>query len=278
VSDRPAESIAIEPLASEIGRQRAAAASMRASIRVPKTAEIVADHIRSRIIRGELTEGDFLPPEGQLMASLGISRPTLREAFRILEAEALISVVRGSRTGAKVHQPRVDLVSRYAGFVLQAQGTTVSDIYDARLGIEPFITRRLAEARSPAVVARLREEEERLKFIVHEARYIDFMIALAEFHRLLVELGGNRTLLLITSILQDVVTRYQVEYFTRRALPDETQRKRSLWGLRSFDKLIRLIETGDADGAEAHWRLHLINSNASWVEPADADRLIDALG
>jgi len=39
-----------------------------ATVRAPKTAEVVANHIRSRIVRGELSEGDFLPPEGQLMA------------------------------------------------------------------------------------------------------------------------------------------------------------------------------------------------------------------
>jgi len=249
----------------------------RSSIRVPKTAEIVADHVRRRIIRGELQEGDFLPPEGQLMSTLGISRPTLREAFRILEAESLISVVRGSRTGARVHQPRVESVSRYAGFVLQSQGTTVADIYDARLGIEPFIARRLAETRPPEAITRLRDEAERLTLLVNEARYVDFMIGLAEFHRLLVEVGGNRTLLLITTILQDVVARYQVEFFQRRGLPHELQRKRSLWGISSFRKLIELIEDGLADAAEAHWRLHLVNANASWVEPADADMLIEVL-
>src|SRR3546814_2210868 len=84
-------------------------------IRVPKTSELVADQIRAQIVRRELTEGDSLPPEGALMTTLGISRPTLREAFRILEAENLISVVRGSRSGARVHQPSTELVSRYAG-------------------------------------------------------------------------------------------------------------------------------------------------------------------
>jgi DNA-binding FadR family transcriptional regulator len=249
----------------------------RQAIRVPKTAEVVADHIRKRIIRGELKEGDFLPPEGQLMATLGISRPTLREAFRILEAEMLISVVRGSRTGARVHQPRVESVSRYAGFVLQAQGTTIADIYDARLAIEPFIARRLAENPVPGATDRLRIEVERLTAFVEDKRYVDFMIGLAEFHRLLVDLGGNHTLLFLTAILQDVVARHQVDSLSRRGMPDDVQRRRSLWGIRSFQRLIELIDAGKADEAEAHWRLHLINANKSWLEYGAGERLIDSL-
>lgn len=250
----------------------------RQAIRVPKTAEVVADHIRQRIIRSELKEGDFLPPEGQLMTTLGISRPTLREAFRILEAEMLISVVRGSRTGARVHQPRVESVSRYAAFVLQAQGTTIADIYDARLAIEPFVVRRLAEAPDPRAIARLRAEADRLTAFVEAKRYIDFMIGVAEFHRLLVEVGGNHTLFFLTAILQDVVARYQVDSLSRRRLPEEVQRRRSLLGIRSFQKLIELIEAGKPDEAEAHWRLYLVNANQSWVENDVGARLIDIMG
>src|SRR5215212_1841536 len=131
-------------------------APFNSRIRVPKTSEIVANQIRSQIIRGELDEGDFLPPEGQLMESLGISRPTLREAFRILEAEGLISVVRGSRTGAKVHKPSAELVARYAGYVLEAQGTTIADLYQARLAIEPSVVRWLATDRDRRATVKLR--------------------------------------------------------------------------------------------------------------------------
>lgn len=249
----------------------------RQAIRVPKTAEVVADHIRRRIIRGELKEGDFLPPEGQLMATLGISRPTLRESFRILEAEMLISVVRGSRTGARVHQPRVESVSRYAGFVLAAQGTTIADIYEARLAIEPFIARRLAEHPVPGGTDRLRAEAARLTAYVEARQYVDFMIGLAEFHRLLVELGGNHTLLFLTTILQDVVAHYQVSSLTRRGMVEDVQRRRSLWGIRSFQKLIELIDAGKGDEAEAHWRLHVANANKSWLDTGDGERLVDLL-
>ena len=71
-----------------------------APVKVPKTAELVATQLRNQIVRGDLREGDALPPEAALMAQFGVSRPTLREAFRVLESEALISVRRGARGGA----------------------------------------------------------------------------------------------------------------------------------------------------------------------------------
>ena len=162
---------------------------LRSRIRVPKTSEIVADHFRGQIVRGELKEGDSLPPEGQLMANLGISRPTLREAFRILEAESLISVVRGSRTGARVHAPSVELVSRYAGYVLQSFGTTISDLYQARLAIEPQVVRWLSTKPERIAIKRLRAEIERLRVLLTSNRLDDFLEAVNEFHATLVDVG-----------------------------------------------------------------------------------------
>ena len=247
-------------------------------IRVPKTSEIVANHIRGQIVRGELREGDSLPPEGQLMTSFGISRPTLREAFRILEAESLISVVRGSRSGARVHQPKVELVSRYAGYVLQSQGTTVSDVYEARLAIEPHIVRSLASKPSPEAVARLWEEIERLKGLVQEGHYVDFLVGTAIFHRLLVDVGGNSTLTFLNQLLLDIVARHQVDYYRRHPTAQDIQLKRFHAGIKSYEKLTRLIEAQDVDAAVAHWDLHLINANRSWVEPSEAGRVVDSLG
>ena len=246
-------------------------------IRVPKTAELIADHFRRRIIMGDLKEGDFLPPEGQLMASMSISRPTLREAFRILETERLISVVRGSRTGAKVHQPKVDSVSRYASFVLQASGTTIADIYEARLAIEPYAARRLAETRPEGAAERLRAELEKLRAMVDEQRFADFRIGLAEFHRVLVELAGNHTLHFLIRILQDVVARYQLRHLQLNPQSAEEARKSIAAGFRSFERLIELIDAGDCDGAEAHWRAHIVNSNKVWASDQQLRTILDGL-
>jgi DNA-binding FadR family transcriptional regulator len=250
---------------------------LQQSIRIPKTAEIIADHIRSRVIRGELSDGDFLPPEAQLTATLGISRPTLREALRVLEAEHFITVVRGSRLGAQIHRPRMSAVSRYAGYVLQSNQVTVADIYEARLAIEPFAVQSLASKPSKDVTERLTADADRMSEFIDQGRYVDFMIDIANFHGLLVELAGNRTLLYLTQLVQGVLARHQVRSFEKHAWTDKELRRRALWGLSSVRKVIDLIDQGKADLAEAHWRLHVFNANQSYLPPGNEHTVIELL-
>jgi DNA-binding FadR family transcriptional regulator len=65
--------------------------------RNPKVAELVANAIRAQIVSGELREGDALESEAVLLDRYGVSRGTLREAMRMLEADSLISTTRGAR-------------------------------------------------------------------------------------------------------------------------------------------------------------------------------------
>ena len=106
-------------------------------VHVPKAAELVAASLRRQIVRGQLKEGDALPHESVLMETFAVSRPTLREAFRVLESEQLIRVRRGAHGGARVHVPDSDVAARFTGFVLQHRGATVADVLEARALIEP---------------------------------------------------------------------------------------------------------------------------------------------
>ena len=249
---------------NEMGAQgMTGAAADGGAFRVPKTAELVANSIRRRIIQGELSEGDTLPPEAQLMEQFGISRPSLREAFRILEAERLITVKRGSRSGARVSLPKVESVSRYASYYLQASGVNVSDIYEARLALEPHIVLKLAAKPSCDAVARLREESARLAGFYESDQEREYMMASARFHSVLMEVGGNATLHFLTRVLEDVIMLYQKHFIPTAA--EEAERKAGrAKGVKSINKLIDLIEAGDADGAVKHWKLHLTNTNKVW--------------
>src|SRR5258705_11503514 len=98
-----------------------------AAVRSPKTAELVAGTLRRMVVDGQLKDGDFLPNEAELMAHFGVSRPTLREAVRVLESERLVEGRRGARTGARGLVPGPEIVARPAGPLLELTGATIAD-------------------------------------------------------------------------------------------------------------------------------------------------------
>jgi GntR family transcriptional regulator, transcriptional repressor for pyruvate dehydrogenase complex len=237
-------------------------------VRVPKTAELVAGQIRRQIIRGEVAEGEALEPEPSLMKRFGVSRPTMREAFRILESEALIRVSRGARGGARAMPPAISVVARYAGLLLQYAGVTLEDVQKARTIVEPPAARMLAERRDLDAAAQLREliEHER-KFTADEEAFAELS---TRFHEYMMELAGNQTLAMVVGMLHDII-----EAHTENAMRvgfDESSTQRSI---RSQEKLVRLIEAGDADGAEAHWRRHLRRAGQSILYKAGQKTVLD---
>jgi DNA-binding FadR family transcriptional regulator len=105
----------------------------------PRRALVVAAEIRARIAEGRLGEGDRLPPLPDLADEFSISRPTLREALRILEMEFLLDLRTGDRGGATIRTPTTQVAAQLSGIVLEARKTTVADCFRALRLIEPTI-------------------------------------------------------------------------------------------------------------------------------------------
>jgi len=217
--------------------------------RVPKAAELVADALRRRIIKGELKAGDVLPPEAELLARLNVARGTLREALRILEGESLVSTTRGA-AGVRVCVPDSSAVSRLAGFVLQYEGATLADLYFSLLAIEPAAVRQLARSRPPGAIAELAEIAGR----VEEIRDPDEHAMVSTiFHERLVELGGGRTLALFARITGDIA-RARVRDMSQRALPHHRGSDAA------HRRILELIAAGAADEAMSYWQAHVQES------------------
>ncbi|MFE5027460.1 FadR/GntR family transcriptional regulator [Streptomyces sp. NPDC056656] len=230
-------------------------------VRAPKTGELIADELRRQMVRGVLKPGDSLPTETQLMEQFGVSRPTLREAFRILEAETLISVRRGARGGAQVTAPDPAVAARYVGLLLQIQGTTLDDVYEARMIAEPACARLLAKRRTKRDLADLTEVIESLEASLASCDPAQpdpaaWSALIYRFHELVMQRSGNRTLAVQGAVLQDIVGAHLMMRVSRRddAAASPAYFKRAA---RAYRKLVALIEARDADGAERHWRGHM---------------------
>ena len=238
------------------------------SIRVPKTAELVAGHIRRQIVRGELKPGEPLQSEAELMVEFGISRPTLREAFRILEVESLIFVTRGSRGGARVHAPDIQVAARYAGLLLQYAGTTVEDVQSARLVIEPPVVARLAGTCSTQGIHMLRDHVEQEKQARDDGSV--FAELSSRFQELLVEFSGSQTLTLVVGMLHEILDSHADESRAQYNDPRAVART-----LRSHEKLVDLIEAQDVAGAESHWHKHISSESRLMIKAVGRKTVVD---
>ena len=248
-----------------------AASARRASDRI-------AAELRREIVAGRYAAG-LLEPTPMLMARFGVSRPTLREAFRVLESERLIEVRHGSRSGVRVLAPNSDGAARVTGQALQAAGATIEQLYEARLAFEPFAARIVAERSDRRDIAALRAALAEMQAMVEQRRWPDLGAALAEFHHLLVACTGNQVLTLTAETIATLLARHQRNRNLLREAGDDpaTLEFRSR-GVRSSARLIALVEAGDGDAAEAHWRAHLENANAYWLMRQDRHAVIDIVG
>jgi GntR family transcriptional repressor for pyruvate dehydrogenase complex len=251
-----------------IARVRSLAmADPRAPGRAPKSGALVASSIRQMIVRGEVTEGEVLPPENVLTERFEVSRPTLREAFRILESEGLISVRRGSRGGARVHPPNEAVAAKYTAAVLQARGETVAGYYQARA---------VVEAPAAAMVARRRDRKsaaKQLQALLDRADPADPHF-FPTFHRRVVELAGNNTLMLLTVMLEHISEIVSEQFMPAMPEPARPGPRRAL---RSYQKLVDLIREGNAEEAQAFWRTHLTEQADFMAEHLGRDERLNII-
>jgi DNA-binding FadR family transcriptional regulator len=217
---------------------------------------MVAAHLRRQIVLGELKEGDQLPPEGVLMEEFGVSRPTLREAFRILEAEGAITVRRGVRGGARVQAPDISVAARQVGLLLQYRGALLSDVYEVRAVLEPAAARMAARRRTSADLARLQEAVDRHRESMDDPG--EAFAADAEFHRLIVELSGNETLQILAGMLTNIIREGDRSYAESHDWQHEQELSKI--AIRAHAHLVELIRKRSGDEAEEMWRRHLSES------------------
>ena len=211
--------------------------------RPQKMAEHIAEQLRGQIVRRELADGDYLPVEAELCDFFQTSRPTMREAFRILEAEGLLDIRRGGRFGPQVCAPNPSVIARGLGLLLQYQDVDLSAVYDAFLDIVPTGARRLAEHHTAKDVERLRAQRSRCEAAVDDAAA--FIDESTEFSLLVVELSGNPVWAVLSRLLAEVVRAHRLAMSAYFEAKPGVRAKRATDVLASTARVIEMIEAGD---------------------------------
>ena len=131
-------------------------------IHVPKSSEILADRLQQSIIDGLYPPGSALPPERDLVASTGLSRGSVREALRILEARGLVTTRAGRYGGSLVVEPSDDALGSSIRRFAKVRGVSLSALVDARRALAPMVAFLAAMHRTDDDLIRLTEISARL--------------------------------------------------------------------------------------------------------------------
>jgi len=143
--------------------------------------------IKMLILSGNLKPGDPLPPERELAGLLGISRPTLREAIRVLSAMNVLESRHGGGTFVTSLHPR--LLAQPINFLLQVDPTGFHHLFEARQALEIGAARLAAQRITDDQVNALQQLADEAEHVISRpSRYLWFDF---EIHTMIIDATDN---------------------------------------------------------------------------------------
>ncbi|MGE0729321.1 MAG: FadR/GntR family transcriptional regulator [Acidimicrobiia bacterium] len=225
--------------------------------RLQKKSELVARQLIERIIAEGVRPGERLEHEGELIDQLGVSRATLREAFRLLEVAGILEMRPGRDGGAIVQQPSGDDFGRMVTLFFQITRVTYRDLLRATTVIQPAIYAHAARVATEEDKARLRrlwqEQDGRPR---NDADDVESLLSLS---RVVAEAAHNPVITLIVAAIGAVFLRHMDDMLV--SVPQRRE------GARVARLIVEAIERGDADRAAKLIRANL----EGWAEIAERE-------
>ncbi len=144
-----------------------------------------------RIINSGLKPGDVLGTEADLVAEHEVSRPTLRESLRMLEAQGVIALRPGPGGGVVVGRPSIDSLAHALSVFLYLQGVPFGTVLKAREVIEPALAFEAATNGQDAEFDEMDKSIERMRDVEDQE---DFVLENRTFHQLIAQASRNQVL------------------------------------------------------------------------------------
>jgi DNA-binding GntR family transcriptional regulator len=203
----------------------------------------VENALRQAIMSGRLAPGARLV-ERELCESLGVSRTSVREALRKLEAEKLVRSVphKGPIVAVMSHQE-------------------ASELYALRGLLEGFAAHEFARLASDAAIAQFGEAAKELRAQATAQNQDGVLKAKTALYDVLLDNCGNA---LVKEILNSLYSRVNLLRATSLMHPDRLPSS-----LREIDKLYKALKARNADEAQALARLHVANAEKAAMRMLD---------
>jgi DNA-binding FadR family transcriptional regulator len=221
--------------------------------RGPKVAELVARQLGRYVMNSGFAVGTLLPVERAMLEILGVGRPALREALRLLESWGLIRMKAGPRGGPEIRHPVSEDLSDSLSLVLEYADATLLDLQEARLALEP-VAARLAAARVTPEELEALERSTRLTALESTE---SFWREAQHFHQLIADASHSQVVRALMGAMRGVLETLAVGVVVT------VQREHTV---AEHQALLAALRSGDGDAAESIMREHLLGTLRAWQE------------
>ncbi len=219
----------------------------------------VAEAIKAFVVDEGLRKGDRLPGEAALIERFGMSKGTIREAMRILEAQGLVATRTGPGGGTFVHEVSKERTQALLGNYFYFRDLKLPDIYQLRRLLEPELAASLAGQLDET---QLRDLEALIATYDHPATTAEEEreqhVASLRFHQTLAEFAGNELLGFFIGFMAQVLA--DVTVSRKLYEPPNVE----LWAKgRAYQiQLVEALRMGDADRARLIMSDHMATAEA----------------
>ena len=226
-------------------RRRSAGAALIEPIKKTRVAEGVADQMRMLILEGTFPPGQPLPGERQLAERFGVSRGSIRDAFRTLETIGLLVTRHGQ--GTFPQELDVDRLVAPLASVLSYRRDMQDELLDVRRMFEPAVARVAATRITEADLAALQRilEAQRKKLKSGRSAIVED----TAFHQVLARATGNRVIVSIMATLNDLLVESRKLTLKQKGRP-----RKSILG---HEAVVAALRQRDADAAAEAMRAHI---------------------
>jgi GntR family transcriptional repressor for pyruvate dehydrogenase complex len=211
-----------------------------------KNYELVLHRVEADLAAGRLRIGERLPGERVLAEQLGISRPSVREAVRVLEAMGVVRTATGSGpdSGAVIVAEPVSPLTAVLRLHLATNHLPMGDVVQTRILLESWAAREAAarhvEAGELKLAEDLLDQMDSPGLSPEEFHLLD-----AEFHVALSGLAGN---VLIAAVMASL--RSAIHGYVLAAVPNLPHWETTAVGLRAEHRaILKSIRAGESDDA-----------------------------
>lgn len=215
-------------------------------VRQSRASGEIVSQIERAIFAQELAPGDRLQSERELAEQFGVSRITVRDALRVLEARGLIRVKVGAMGGAFVADANTDRVAESISTLIRLRRMSLSELAEARKVVEAATAELAAQRADAAAVSRLQQNVDRSRPVIREP--ITHADAAMDFHVELARAAGN-------DILEATVEAYRELLVPAiRDLRDDRSGRATQ---KAHEELVEAVRRHDPEGARDIMVTHL---------------------